>query len=1184
MWTYSTLSIVLLTFIPAGARILTICIFHTDDRMAFNTNQSLDNILLRNISFRTHNNAAISSTYTLYANGAGQTYWCNSVNPDNLSTLSTSISVSFQTMSSILSTNIGSLYSDISTLEQSTLNNANAIETTTNALYSSVTQLLIIDEGFSNAIDDINSNYQNIANDLSVQINNIYTSTVNFVESTLFATSTFVTFYDELSLLQSSIEGGLASTNTEFNLQNTSTYNSLTANYTLADAIVTTNANLYTDNRIAYISSITTKTNTFSTFSSIITNQLLSTSVGLSSVQGSTNKVMFGAISTLYYSSIIPLNSTTKTNTVNISSLLALSTNLYSTTYTNVSTIGSTLLFYGTLPIYNQLSTQSTNISYLLSTTSTLSRTVNTLSTQFISSYYNQSSINGNVSTSLYALQYDINLLTTSSLISTIYNSFIALEAYTVEQINNISSANSTFQYALYESTVAQNQSISQAFYNSTFETILFITQSTVLASTQEFVSTTLYELFSTSDAVLVSTIESTAQALYEAVVSTTSSVVSIALYSTGVYIDSTIQVVTDSLSTFSTVGFISISTFEYYAYSSVGVQSSMFNDIYTSTTTLYVSSSTLFGEQISTQSGLFDSSILIYNSTAFSIAESTNTAVLQQTSTAASFTLQTIESTTTGDYTTYTNNLNAALSTIYLSSLWTNSTINVTGTQFTSVMDMITYRNFFINIYDISTGSSNYILDYNSNDISYLDYHKGMITVNVSTAGQAYGNYNGNLIVNLNRGLTSFAPFISSSVYTLQYEYTLINSVAYTNLVNIFSRTYIQDISLNILSTNIYINGIISQDSFLRGTPIGIDWTPILIDNPLIPNNPMTAPDVEISLTINNIQYARYFSPFAQSCITVLAPYLTSADVANNSGNPVFSTIVRVSIAGSVNEAVSTIFNTIVPAFTSLQMIQSTGQYLGGKELVGISDSGQYPLFNIPYTIQVPVGAPNTYLNNPDWTAANLFNSILNTTGYVGATPQNITEGDTASVGYFSESYNNYPDFTIHIENYFEPLITLKQYLVQIYFTLSTLTTSYSFAAVFIEPQLDGSFRIYNDSITKNIRLFSSGESVNITYSYSLYGAIPDYDGLFESTFRGPTVDDFTELPPDYATVIATPLSLLPNDLLSTLIFYNLTDDPINSTMTAGTIIEPSFTYNSDVFSIQVTTTTDTIAQVFTF
>jgi hypothetical protein len=69
---------------------------------------------MNNLLFRTAANAPISSMYTLYANGRGQTFWAPSVSPANLSSISTSISYQNSTIGSYIDT-LNVYYKDLST-------------------------------------------------------------------------------------------------------------------------------------------------------------------------------------------------------------------------------------------------------------------------------------------------------------------------------------------------------------------------------------------------------------------------------------------------------------------------------------------------------------------------------------------------------------------------------------------------------------------------------------------------------------------------------------------------------------------------------------------------------------------------------------------------------------------------------------------------------------------------------------------------------------------------------------------------------------------------------------------------------------------------------------------------------------------------------------------------------------
>ena len=78
-------------------------------RMAYPTGANLNALLLQQLNFRTAGNYPISSLYTLYANGQGQTYWSNSLIPPTLSILSTSIGNALQSTNNkvnILSTQV----------------------------------------------------------------------------------------------------------------------------------------------------------------------------------------------------------------------------------------------------------------------------------------------------------------------------------------------------------------------------------------------------------------------------------------------------------------------------------------------------------------------------------------------------------------------------------------------------------------------------------------------------------------------------------------------------------------------------------------------------------------------------------------------------------------------------------------------------------------------------------------------------------------------------------------------------------------------------------------------------------------------------------------------------------------------------------------------------------------------
>jgi hypothetical protein len=155
--------------------------------MAFATSQNIDQLLTRGLSFRLPNNAPISSLYTLYANGAGQTYWSNSINPNDLSTLSTAIGntdavVAFQ------GTQIADLYGQVSTLSTGT---AETISTLSNSLLETLNSTIAGISTFSTFYVGL-SNLSNFTvaqiSSLSTQISRGNSTQTAFLTSTLTST------------------------------------------------------------------------------------------------------------------------------------------------------------------------------------------------------------------------------------------------------------------------------------------------------------------------------------------------------------------------------------------------------------------------------------------------------------------------------------------------------------------------------------------------------------------------------------------------------------------------------------------------------------------------------------------------------------------------------------------------------------------------------------------------------------------------------------------------------------------------------------------------------------------------------------------------------------------------------------------------------------------------------------
>ena len=213
--------------------------------MAFTTTQTLDNVLMRGLTFRTPANAAISSQYSLYANGIGQTYWSNSVTQAQISSLSTSLGVESQKISTSASVVTTALSSQISSLNSTFQVQSTQIGLLEIGLVSTTAQLLANDAALSNA------NTQ-----LKKQVDSIYTSTLNFTYSTIAGISSISTFTNEIAAVQSSVYQSYSTLSSFIILQNASTYTALTANYTAALNKGLASTTYYINQQISSISSV----------------------------------------------------------------------------------------------------------------------------------------------------------------------------------------------------------------------------------------------------------------------------------------------------------------------------------------------------------------------------------------------------------------------------------------------------------------------------------------------------------------------------------------------------------------------------------------------------------------------------------------------------------------------------------------------------------------------------------------------------------------------------------------------------------------------------------------------------------------------------------------------------------------------------------------------------------------
>jgi hypothetical protein len=1179
--------------------------------MAFTTTQTLDNVLLRNISFRTTANNAISSTYGLYANGQGQTYWSNTVSPRNLSTLSTSLSLAVIDLSTTISTTNANTNANLSSIVTTLGIQSTQISTLNYALLSSVNSLVLVDKSFSNSVVSLSNQYFALSNSLALRVDNIYTSTTNMFYSTLYGYSSFSTFYTEIAAVQSSVNTSVSSLSTALSLQNISTYNSLTANYILADSLLAVSTTNYINQQISSLSSVIATDANLSTFSSIITQQLLSTSAGNISSVVSAGTVLAAKVSTIYNSSIKYLESTNVTNTSNISSLLNLSTQLSTISHYWISSFVSTNDYYQNLTINSNLSNLSTSVSSIWASSLLLTYAFSTISSIYKTDFTNQQSTNAGLQSNISSLQREFSVLTTSSILANVYDTFNLLAEQTSTLVNSTILTTAVFQQNLYYSTTLQNTSISKSYFNFYVSTLYASTLSTLIPSTFSYMSTLVSTLYSTGLFYLISTLGSTSQAIKNQFLSTTSSLTNSIILSTQDVANSSIigyvlLPTAVALSSFSTSAGRQLSTFSTTGMSQLSTQSSLFNTLYTSTAILYISTvnlytsfsslystsvvqaGTLFStfstqsyQLLSTQNAQFNSTIAVYPQQLSTAVGSTNVAIASTTLVAANATLAVIEVSTLAAYNVYASSLLAASSSIGLSTLFTVQNINLAGSTFSANLDMASYRNFNVNVYNLSNGD--YQLNYDPNVLAFLDYRRGVITLNISTVGQSSKT---NLLhFNVYRwGMptTVFGniyPYISNADYSLQYEYTIINRMIYANLLNVFPHLAIQNTQVVPITPNVKINGSLSSNYFWRGTPVRISWSNYSFFPFGQVGAPPFDPEVEVDVIVNGSVVQQYFAPFTQSSITIQAPYL------KNQTSPLITTSVRSYIVGDVNNVQTNSFVTVLPTFDTIYL-RSPGYpvvtgFVGGQELVSVSDSGKFALNGLTPTMFITNSSNyKSFNNDPIYSANNLLNGILNTAGARGYTPSTITVGPSNVVGQFQEMSLNsgYPDFYINLPGYFAPLNRLQTFNSQITFTINNVTNSYSFLAQNIVQQTGGLYRISNNTISKTSNTFTSG-TANLSYTYSPVFAISSFTGFTESTFVGPTSAG------NWDSVIARIQDIgLTNtvDPVSTLTFYNVINGPITSNQTSGMTIEGTVVFNGVQYSSTFTVTNQTSAQIF--
>ena len=956
--------------------------------MAFTTTQTTDSILLRGLNFRTPANAAISSQYSLYANGAGQTYWSNSVSPTNLSSLSTAIGQNYSSITSVLQ------------FQSTTIASADTSHLSTSA------GLALIDGNFSNSIYLLSTN-------TAAGFSNIWNSTLEFVNSSVSGISSVSTFYNEIAAVQSSVNASASTLSTTIGRQNTSTYTTLTANYIAADTRLWNSTLSAVGRQLSSLSSVVAYQTTVNTLSTVLTNQLLSSIAGTYVYINKQDGLIISSISSVYNSTIQPLNSTVLALKPAVYSLISLSTQLSTISYQWISSFVSTSQYYQDVYTFAAIGNVSSSLSTLAQSTNSLTQSYKSFSSNYTTDTSNAKVQYSTLNSTVFGLQYEVNVLTTSSILAGIYDEFMALEYYTSTIIGSTFESVATIESSILYSTQIQTTSTSAGYFNFYVSTLYASTLSTLIPSTIYFTSSMVSTLYSTSYTFLTSSLTSSLTVNFNSTISSY----------THLYI-STVTGSTEStvlgylstpggelISTISTLDYRALSTFQSTSIGQLGNQSTLFFS------TVFMLQSTFYSLQsqasnlLYIQSSFVTSSIIGYNSTLTGSLNSTNTSVYNYTTLTATQTLNDIEQSTNSAYNTFVTGLNASASTAALSSLYTSANMNLAGNNYVATLDLASYRNFNITVYDIINGQSNYLINYQSNTISGLDARSGLITLNISTVGFAYDNNNKQLRFDVYRwGMPTTVwgnvnPYISSSAYTIQYQYNILSNVVYTTLLNVYPQLAVQNPAIMAnTGKNVYVSSLQSWSlsNFWRGSPINVGWTNYSFFPYGARGAPPFNPDVSIDVVVGGVTYSSYGPfPLSQSTATVYAPYLTKQT------RPVVPTKVNVYIVGLQSQMVTTTFNTLVPGFDDILLTpQNYGtsgntRWIGGQELIAVTDSNYYPLYGktpAVVTTRSVLPSPNYtyYGNNLLYQPSNLLNGPYNTIG-AGMTSTTMTNGYVA-------------------------------------------------------------------------------------------------------------------------------------------------------------------------------------------
>ncbi len=1000
--------------------------------MAFTTSQTLDTAMLQNLLFRNSANAPISSMYTLYANGRGQTFWDKSVRPEDISTLSTALYSEVYP----LSTSIGLLSTNLSTLSSYTSGLFNEYQSTTaGQIVSTGLAVQNVQDNFLVFSNVQTNNFNTLSNTLTTQVNDIYNSSLVIVQSTIAAVSSISTFTNEIAAVQNSVNASASSFSTQLALTTDTLNSNIVSSAINTYTTSVSDSKDYTDQEISTVYGSLATNTALDLFSTTINQAVISSSSALATALSTSCLSLDADLSSFKqstFSTQIWAISTINGINIGITELQTASTTYISTTNALISTYTSPLFqqqdtkfsLY-TSTIFNNFS----SISSIATNSITIAQTVSTSTGNSIRILSTQTST---IASQVISLTREFSTLTTSSILAGVYSTFIQLEDYAVELINSTINTVDEFKSTLFYSTTVQNTSTATGFFSEFVSTTYDSTVSTVVPITIDLTSSIISSLYSTGSYFLTSSLISTAAGQSVSYVSTVSSYTNDILISSATQINSSIlgylsTPAGQQLAQFSTIGSQTISTFNGQAVSTFNRQSTIFFSTYNTNSTLFATLNSNTSSILST----LTSSFVIYNSTfnglvnrfntqsissftAYGVQfnstlvsysaqnQSTTTGITNATASSAGNTLIGIQNSTMSTYNYFASSMLQQASTIAFSSLYMSQSITLTNNNFEGSMDFYNYRNFNVNIRGpLVNGSSNYRVGYLSNSLTGLDYRQGIITVDVSTIGASYTNNNGQLCFDVYRwGLpttifNSVYPTISNADYTALYTYTINSNTVFTSLLNVYPRLRIQSLGVSpAAQLNVFSNNVAINTHFWRGSPVTINWSNYSHFPFGAIGAPPYNPEILVDVFYNDTFQSRN-GPYQinTSTVTVTLPSVTGTIT-----NPI-SAKLRTYFVGKPMDAAELNLNVLMPQMDFIRVTPASGKFLLMEEIQAFVDSGT--------NILPTVAASNINLlgSGLSGTATNQFFSSFSQYGKASATDGNT---NTLMIG---GVYSNNPD-----------------------------------------------------------------------------------------------------------------------------------------------------------------------------